>query len=67
MSEQKNDEFAALQQSCAAHPGSAVLLRTMLAEATRSGQVPAATRFLNTVDPAAYEESVRPEVATLPR
>ena len=64
MSEQKNDEFAALQQSCAAHPGSAVLLRTMLAEATRSGQVPAATRFLNTVDPAAYEESVRPEVAT---
>jgi SpoVK/Ycf46/Vps4 family AAA+-type ATPase len=42
----EDDEFAALVQSCKAHPKSAVLLRALLSTATKAGEVDAATQFL---------------------
>ncbi|WP_298285020.1 26S protease regulatory subunit [Acidocella sp.] len=43
---QEPNEFSAVLQACHAHKGSAVLLRTMLAEATRAGRVSEAVAFL---------------------
>ncbi len=59
------DEFTVLLQSCEAHPASAVLLRAMLAEATRGGHVGAAVQFLADTDPAQQpDEAVRGEIAS---
>jgi SpoVK/Ycf46/Vps4 family AAA+-type ATPase len=61
MSEQ---EFTALIEACTAHPGSAVLLRAMLAEATRGGQVGEAVKFLTLLDPAGLPDAaMRKEVS----
>ena len=61
MSEKQAGEFDALLEACAAHPASAVLLRTMLAEATRSGRVAEATSYLAQLA-RPEDEAVRAEI-----
>ncbi len=61
MSEKQAGEFDALLEACATHPASAVLLRTMLAEATRSGRVAEATSYLAQLA-RPEDEAVRGEI-----
>jgi SpoVK/Ycf46/Vps4 family AAA+-type ATPase len=63
MSERKDTEFASLVEACKAHPASAILLRTLLTEATRGGHVSEAVNFLTTLDVDEQDdESLKREV-----
>lgn len=58
-----DDEFLALPQFCKVHPGSAVLLRALLATATKAGRLDDARQFLAALSlDAVTDEVLRSEI-----
>ncbi len=64
MASDLDSEFSALLQSCTAHPGAAILLRMLLATATKAGKIEDARSFLATLPvDTVTDDALRLEIA----